>query len=585
MKKLRRTLNNIRFLLRPALKFGKGLLLLMLAVQALPTLVNSLVTVATPKVAIDGLLNGTPVGRIILNVGLLILIQLAVSAVTNLLSFGYQIKQTVFSQEFNKVILRQAIATDYSYLDKPEYYAKYQLTAQQFASGSQIAFQNFVEMLGALLTCAAMFAVISLLGPWVVLIVAAGTFAQVLVGLKEVRINMQASQEISEQTRGIGYGSRMLTERQYAADMKVSSMGTYVLGWVDKYTQWLKDVQVRLIKPRTGTNLLKNLLNHATTLGTVAYVVWGISDGRIGSIGDYAALIAASTTLSNQLRQLFSLVTSIAQTAAQGEQAREFFDLPSVIEPSTGETPPKTPLSLELRDVSFTYPESDFCLKHLNMRIAPGEKIGIVGENGAGKSTLAKLLLRLYDVDSGAILYDGKPIGDWDVHALRKRVGIAFQDANLYALTLRENLQYYNPDATDAQRRKALKTVGLDRLDDLDKTVSREFVEDGIMLSGGETQKLALARLLMDDFGLMILDEPSSALDPLAEYKMTKLMFDVSNTTTIMIAHRLSTIRDADRIYLISGGEVAEVGTHAQLMELNGKYAEMFRRQAENYTK
>ena len=208
-----------------------------------------------------------------------------------------------------------------------------------------------------------------------------------------------------------------------------------------------------------------------------------------------------------------------------------------------------------------------------------------MGENGAGKSTLAKLLLRLYDIDSGAILYNGKPIGEWDVHELRKRVGIAFQDANLYALTLRENLQYYNPGASDERRMKALKTVGLDRLDDMEKTVSREFVEDGIMLSGGETQKLALARLLMDDFGLMILDEPSSALDPLAEYKMTKLMFDVSNTTTIMIAHRLSTIRDADRIYLISGGEVAEQGTHEELMALNGKYAEMFRKQAENYTK
>lgn len=585
MKKLRRTLDNIRFLLQPAKKFGKGLLLLMLAVQALPTLINSLVTVATPKVAIDGLLNGTPVGRVILNVGVLILVQLAVSVATSLLSFGYQIKQTEFSLFITKLILGQSIATDYRFLDKPEYYAKYQLTYQQFGSGAQTAFQTLVDMLSALLTCTAMFAVIALLGPWVVLIVVVGTVAQVLVSLKSVKYEMQMSREVTEKNRGINYGSRMLQERQYSADMKVSSMGTYVLGWVDRYIGWIKSIYVRFMRPRAAINLVSSLLNHATTLGTVAYVVWGISSGRIGSIGDYAALIAASTTLSAQLRELFGIFTDMAQTAAQGEQAREFFDLPSVIEPSAGETPPKTPLSLELRDVSFAYPEADFCLKHLNMKIAPGEKIGIVGENGAGKSTLAKLLLRLYDVDSGAILYDGKPIGDWDVHELRKRVGIAFQDANLYALTLRENLQYYNPDATDAQRRKALKTVGLDRLDDLDKTVSREFVEDGIMLSGGETQKLALARLLMDDFGLMILDEPSSALDPLAEYKMTKLMFDVSNTTTIMIAHRLSTIRDADRIYLLSGGEVAEQGTHAQLMELNGKYAEMFRRQAENYTK
>ena len=585
MKKLKRTLDNILFLLKPAVKFGKGLLLLMMVVQALPTLVNSLVTVATPKVAIDGLLNGTPVGRIVLNVGLLVLVQLAVSVATNLLNFGMQIKQTEFTLSITKLILGQSIATDYRFLDKPEYYAKYQLAYQQFASGSQNIFFSFVRMLGSFLTCAAMFAVIALLGPWVVLIVTAGTAAQVLVGLKQVKYEMQMSREVTEKNRGINYGSRMLQERQYAADMKVSSMGTYVLGWVDKYIGWIKSIYIRFVRPRAAINLISSLLNHATTLGTVAYVVWGISSGKIGSIGDYAALIAAGTTLSSQLRGLFDILTDMTQTAIQAEQAREFFDLPSVIEPSKGEIPPKTPLSLELRDVSFAYPESDFCLKHLSLKIAPGEKIGIVGENGAGKSTMAKLLLRLYDIDNGQILYNGKPIGEWDVHELRKRVGIAFQDANLYALTLRENLQYYNPEASDERRRNALKTVGLDRLEDLDKTVSREFLEDGIMLSGGETQKLALARLLMDDFGLMILDEPSSALDPLAEYKMTKLMFDVSNTTTIMIAHRLSTIRDADRIYLISDGEIAEQGSHEELIALNGKYAEMFRRQAENYTK
>ena len=585
MKKLKRTWDNVLFLLRPALKLGKGLFVLMLVAQALPTLVNSLVTVATPKVAIDGLLSGLPAGRIILNVGLLIMAELAVTLVTNLLGYGVGIKQTEFGLKFTKLIIQQAMVTDYRYLDKPEYYAKYQLTYQQFSTGSQNIFHSFIRLLSALLSCAAMFAVIALLGPWVVLIVLAGSVFQVLLNIREVKINMQLSRETIEKSRGINYGARMLQERQYAADMKVSSMGTYVLAWVDKYIRWTKDLQVRYVRPRMKLNLVTNVFHQFTTLGTIAYVIWGISSGRIGSIGDYAALIAASSTLSVQLQSLFGVFSDMAQTSAQAEQAREFFELPSVIEPSKGETPPKGPLSLELRDVSFAYPESDFCLKHLSLKIAPGEKIGIVGENGAGKSTMAKLLLRLYDVDSGEILYNGRPIGEWDVHGLRKRVGIAFQDANLYALTLRENLQYYNPEAPDERRRKALKTVGLDRLDDLEETVSREFIDDGIMLSGGETQKLALARLLMDDFGLMILDEPSSALDPLAEYKMTKLMFDVSNTTTIMIAHRLSTIRDADRIYLIAGGEVAEQGTHAELMARNGKYAEMFRAQAENYTK
>ena len=585
MKKLKRSADNVLFVLRPAVKYGKGLLLLMLVMQAVPTLVNSLVGVATPKVAIDGLLRGDPAVKIVLSVGLLLLVQLAVSTATNLLSYGYQIKLAEFSLLFTKLIVQQATATDYRFLDKPEYYAKYQLTNSQFSSASQSAFQGFVQLLSALLTCAAMFAVIAVLGPWVVLIVLVGTVAQVLVGIREVKLSMAMNRETTENIRGINYGSRMLQERQYAADMKVSSMGTYVLGWVDKYIGWMKGIYLRYMRPRAVVNIISSILNNLTTLGTVAYVVWGISSGRIGSIGDYAALIAAANTLSGQLRNLLSVFTDMARISQQAEQAREFFELPSVIEPSGGDTPPKGPLSLELRDVSFAYPEADFCLKHLSLKIAPGEKIGIVGENGAGKSTLAKLLLRLYDADSGEILYNGRPISDWNVHELRKRVGIAFQDSNLYALTLRENLQYYNPDAADGLRLKALKTVGLDRLDDLDRTVSREFVEDGIMLSGGETQKLALARLLMDDFGLMILDEPSSALDPLAEYKMTRLMFDVSNTTTIMIAHRLSTIRDADRIYLISGGRVAEEGTHGELMALNGLYAEMFRRQAENYTK
>lgn len=585
MKKLRRTVDNILFLLRPALKYGKTLFILMLAGQAVPTVVNSLVGVATPKIAIDGIMNGLPAGKIIMNVALLILIQLAVSAAENLLSLGTSVKQNEFMLGFDKLIIQQAIRTDYRFLDKPEYFAKFQLTQQQFNSGSQSIFMSVVNLLSSLLTCAAMFAVIAMLGPWVVLIVAVGTFLQMFVNIKSVKISLAMSKEVIEKQRGINYGSRMLSERQYAADMKVSSMGGYVLGWLDKYIGWIKSILVRFIKPRVLLGIIGSVLNHATTLGVIAYVIWGISRGKIGSIGDYAALIAAGNTLSGQLRSFFTLITDISQTATQAEQAREFFDLPSVIEPSSGETPPKTPMSLELRNVSFAYPEADFCLKNINIKIAPGEKIGIVGENGAGKSTLAKLLLRLYDVDGGEILYDGRPVSHWDVHELRKRVGIAFQDSNLYALTLRENLQYYNPEASDEARLKALKTVGLDRLDDLDKTVSREFMEDGIMLSGGETQKLALARLLMDDFGLMILDEPSSALDPLAEYKMTKLMFDVSNTTTVMIAHRLSTIRDADRIYLIADGAVAEQGTHAQLMAMKGRYAEMFEKQAENYVK
>lgn len=585
MKKLRRTFDNFMFLLRPAIKYGKLIFLLQLIIQALPTLVNSLVGVATPKIAIDGIMSGKPFSQIVFSIALIILVQLTVTAATTGINYALEIKQTEFSLIFTRLLIKQAIKTDYKFLDKPEYYAKYQLTYQEFSSSSLSIFNDFIQAISALLTSAAMFTVIATLGPWVVLIVVAGTAIQTVLNIKRAKINTVMNKEVTEKMRGINYGSRMLSERQYAADMKTSSIGKYVLGWLDTYTKWVKQIYIRFIKPQTLVRIVDGIVNHLTTFGTIAYIVWGIMGGNIGGIGDYAALIAASNTLAGQLRILFSIVSNIARTAMRAEQAREFFELPSVIETSTGENPPETPFSVEFRDISFAYPESEFCLKNLNLKIEPGEKVAIVGENGAGKSTMAKLLLRLYDVDGGAILIDGRPISHWDVHKLRRRIGIAYQDANLYALTLRENMQYYYPDADDGTRLRALKTVGLERLDDLDKTVSREFIEDGIMLSGGETQKLALARLLVGDFGLLILDEPSSSLDPLAEYKMTKLMFEASNTTTIMVAHRLSTIRYADRIYLIDKGELVEQGTHEELMALGGKYAEMFTKQAENYVK
>ena len=159
---------------------------------------------------------------------------------------------------------------------------------------------------------------------------------------------------------------------------------------------------------------------------------------------------------------------------------------------------------------------------------------------------------------------------------------MAFQDPQVYAFTVRENMTLYN-SADDETLQDVLRRAGLDL--DLDSQVTREFDKGGVVLSGGQAQKLGLTRLLHGEFGLLLLDEPSSALDPLAEYQMTKLIFGQASTTTIMVAHRLSTVRNADRIYLVDDGKIAECGAHGELMALGGKYAEMFSRQAEAYVR
>jgi len=319
---------------------------------------------------------------------------------------------------------------------------------------------------------------------------------------------------------------------------------------------------------------------HLCEFAQLAWLIYCVYARGLG-LGAVAGMFAAAVKLNNQFNSFVGVSAKAMEAGLYADKIREFFRLPSKIEPRKGGAePPDGPLALELRDVSFAYPGAGFALKRINMAVRPGEKIAIVGENGAGKSTLAKLLLRLYDADGGEILYNGAPVRTYDAHRLRRRIGVAFQDPQVYALTVRENMTLYN-SADDGTLQDVLCRAGLDL--DLDSQVTREFDGEGVVLSGGQAQKLGLTRLLHGDFGLLLLDEPSSALDPLAEYRMTRLIFGQGGTTTVMVAHRLSTVRGADRIYLVDGGCITECGTHGELMALEGKYAEMFHRQAEEY--
>ena len=240
--------------------------------------------------------------------------------------------------------------------------------------------------------------------------------------------------------------------------------------------------------------------------------------------------------------------------------------------------------------MSFSYANSNFALKDVNLSISAGEKIAIVGENGVGKTTLVKLLLRLYDVTEGKILVNGVAIDQYDVKSLRSRIGVAFQNPNIYAISLADNLQMYgfadNEKLAETIEKMSLGGVLEKSNADITTELTKEFSNDGIMLSVGEIQKIALGRILVKDFGLLLLDEPSSALDPIAEYELMKMIYDRSKSiTSIIIAHRLSTVRNADRIYVMENGGVTEVGNHDELMKLRGKYYEMFTKQSENYVK
>ena len=250
--------------------------------------------------------------------------------------------------------------------------------------------------------------------------------------------------------------------------------------------------------------------------------------------------------------------------------------------------------SLELRHVSFTYPVPEKnpnpVLSDVSFTVRKGEKIAIVGYNGAGKTTLTKLLMRLYDVTDGAIFYNGTDIRNYDISSFRAHIGSVFQDYKIFAATIGENVM--GGTYTDAQKEaveSALTAAGFSEKyrklpQKADTELTREFDEKGINLSGGEGQKIAIARAFAKNSDILILDEPSSALDPIAEYELNKTIEAAAkDRTVIFISHRLSTTRMADRIYLFDGGKITEQGSHEELMKQDGIYAKMFRVQAKKY--
>lgn len=246
---------------------------------------------------------------------------------------------------------------------------------------------------------------------------------------------------------------------------------------------------------------------------------------------------------------------------------------------------------LEVRNVSFRYQSmSKDALHHINLNIKKGEKIALVGKNGSGKTTLVHLLLRLYDPDQGQLLYNGLDIRKLELEVYRDRFGIVFQDFNLYADTIRNNLFLGGESKSEEEISQIIREFGLENKiralpDGMDTQLTRELSEDGVLLSGGQSQALAICRIYLTDHDIFILDEPTSALDPVAEAKFFENIKNIAAEKTVLfISHRLSSAKIADRIYMMEDGEIVEYGTHAQLMELDQKYAEMFEIQSQYYS-
>lgn len=306
-------------------------------------------------------------------------------------------------------------------------------------------------------------------------------------------------------------------------------------------------------------------------------------------VSQFSVFISAITTCRNKLNHLAHYFAMQQKHCLWVQNLREFIEYEPKIQ--GGDKKPEAFQSLEFRNVLFRYKnDGEYILKNLSFRIEKGQTVAVVGHNGAGKTTLSKLLMRLYDVTEGEILYNGINIKEYDLLLYRERFASVFQDYRVFAMTVSENVLTEEVTEENAQvALNALKKAGVyEKINSLpnkeNSILTKEFDPEGILLSGGETQKVTIARLFAKDFDIAVLDEPSSALDPVAESRMYDALLDgTRGKTVIYISHRLSSATRSDNIIVFNKGEITEQGTHISLMEKGGEYAEMFTLQASGY--
>ena len=377
-----------------------------------------------------------------------------------------------------------------------------------------------------------------------------------------------------------------------AKETKIFGLNGFLIDRYRKLSDGFYAANRRLAISRAGWG---GLLTALGTLGyyvAYAYIAWRTVRGEF-SIGDLTFLAGSFRRLRNLLEGLLSGFSAVAGQALYLEDLYSFFEIePEIVSP---ENPRPFPVPIRqgfvFEDVGFQYPGAErWAVRHLSFTLKTGEVLALVGENGAGKTTLVKLLARLYDPDEGRILLDGVDLRDYDLDVLRSNIGVIFQDFVRYHMTAAENIAVGRIEARDDRARivkaaeRSLADEVIDKLPKgYDQLIGKRF-KSGIDLSGGEWQKVAIARAYMRDAQLLILDEPTAALDARAEFEVFQRFKELSDDkTAVLISHRFSSVRMADRILVLNEGQVEAMGTHEQLLSQHGRYAELFELQAAGY--
>lgn len=488
-------------------------------------------------------------------------------------------------------VLEVATGVGLQHFESPEFYNRLSRVQANAMSRPYQVTQGILTMAGALVASVGVGLALMSVSPLLLPLVVVGGIPILLTSRRESRLEFEFSVRQTPAIRMRQYFTILQTGRDEAKEVRAFALGSWLLARFDSlYGKYLADLALH-IRRRTVLTLIGQLGSAVVLVATLLAMVWLIADGQIGIAGAGAAIVAIRM-LATQVQTLFRGVQTIFESGLFLDDLTEFFALGQAAkEEDSGEDTPSEFSTLRVEDVRFSYPGSEVeALRGVNVELHAGEIVALVGENGSGKTTLAKLMAGLYRPDEGRISWDDRDTAELSPSSLRNRITVVFQDFVRYALSGTDNIAVGRIDQPiDSERvRAAAVSAGAETaLDALPNgfgtTLSRLFA-GGHDLSGGQWQRVALARSFYRDAPLVILDEPSSALDPRAEHELfSTLRAALEGRTALFISHRFSTVRGADRIYVLHEGEVVENGSHDELVEQDGRYAELYRLQSDAY--
>jgi ATP-binding cassette, subfamily B, bacterial len=489
-------------------------------------------------------------------------------------------------------VMEHAASLDLIAYEDPVFYDKLERARVQ-ATDRLYMIQAMGRLVQQVITTVTLSISIMLFSPWLLLILIVGVIPAFIGETHFAFLGYAKNFRQTPIRRQLDYLRILGGSKEAAKELKLFGLKNFLTGKFKRLSDQVYDEDIALAKKKGTAGSFLSAIGTAGYYTAYIYAVWRTVTG-VFSLGTLTFLANAIRDASSNLQQTFSTLSTIADQALFLTDLIAFFDMKPTIRTKPNALPAPRPIreGFEFQNVSFRYPGSERkVLNGLNFVLRPGERVALIGENGEGKTTIVKLLTRLYDPVEGRILLDGIDLREYDLDDLYKEIGVIFQDYMRYEMTARENIAVGRIEFLDnlqkvqESARKSMANEVVAKLGPAgyEQMLGRRF-ETGVDLSGGEWQKVALARAYLRDAQLLILDEPTSALDARSEYEVFQRFAELTaGKMAVFISHRFSTVRMADRIVVLENGRIAEEGDHEYLTSLGGRYAEMFELQAASY--